>query len=104
MFAQAEPWWVPAITGSAGTLIVMGIGMKVLWSAFCKKDNEVSEVTKESITVITRILERVDASAEREGELRTMITKIIDHNSDDLQWKNTVMDKVNSILTKIEAA
>lgn len=103
---ESAPWWVGAATGSVGLTIGASIACKVLWSELKESRAEVSEVTKQSIEVITRILERSDAEITqrdrmetRQSELHDMVSKVVGHLKDDEESKTKIMTKLDLLIS-----
>lgn len=102
LFMASEPWWVPAITGTAGTVVVLGILSKALWVELQKSRNEVSAITKESIEVITKLMTQSEDSQRTMGEVRTMLIKMMEHIKEDKEWKEVATKKIDAIVSSHE--
>lgn len=79
--ATTDPWWVTAITGSGGALIVLMMWVKSLLALVKRKDEELIKISKESIECITKVIEK--------------------HNQ-DTPWKNKVENLISDIFVTIK--
>ena len=99
--APPTPWWVGAITGTAGTVVVLAIAVKTLWAKLEESRKELSSVTKESIEVITKILQRQEQSDQLGEDIRRTLDNLINKVKDDDKWKHEVHTKLDTLLTKV---
>lgn len=77
----SAPWWITAITGSGGALIIQQLWIRSLTASLQKKEAELMEISKESIECITKILERHDQ---------------------DRTWRDKVLETLLSMKNKID--
>ena len=71
-----SPWWVTAITGSGGALIIQFLWIRNLASSIKKKDQELMEISKQSIECIAIILERQNQEKPWKDKLEKLIEEI----------------------------
>lgn len=84
----AHPWWLTAITGSGGALVVLFMWVKYLTKIIDKQDKQLLEISKNSIECITKIISKYDE--DKEGKEKFY--------NEDKQWRDKSMD----ILRRIE--
>ena len=79
LLAQAEqsnPWWVTAITGSGGALIVLMLWVRTQLVTIKKKDEELVRISKESIECITKIIEKHTQDGPWKLKIESLIQEI----------------------------
>lgn len=68
-----SPWWVTAITGSGGALVVFMLWVRSLLSQVKQKDRELLEISKESVCCITKLIERQKVDEAWRNEIEEII-------------------------------
>ena len=58
--AVQDPYWVSLITGSGGALVVLMMWVRSLSATVKRMEKENREISRESVSCITKILERQD--------------------------------------------
>jgi erythromycin esterase-like protein len=71
-----HPWWLTAITGSGGALIILMMWVKNLTATVKKKDTELMEISRQSIECITKILERQNQDKDWKDRLNNLLDEI----------------------------
>lgn len=74
--ADGDPWWLTAITGSGGALIVLMMWVKNLLNSIKTKDEELIKISKESIECITKVIEKHNQDTPWKNKVETLITDI----------------------------
>lgn len=92
------PWWVSAVTGSGGVAVVSSIAAIVLWRELQKSNNENTEMTKQSIEVITKILGKSEEATSVNKEIKAMIEKLLDRVTSADDWKRDMTLKIDNLL------
>lgn len=102
--AASTPWWVGAITGTAGTTVVLAYIANKLWNALEESRKEVSDITKESIAVITKLLQKQELDDERQKQfdadqqdIRVAVMSIVEHNKAEVEWWDGVTAQLNRL-------
>lgn len=101
---QAEPWWMAAIVGPYGGLLLLAFVSWSLWSELKKSREEVAVIAKESVQVITLSLDRHKEAKEATADLvsanrdlRAAIEKLA-NRVDDNQWHEEISHKLDKLL------
>lgn len=74
--SEANPWWLTAITGSGGALIVLMMWVKSLLDSIKHKDQELIKISKESIECITKVVEKHNQDTPWKNKVETLISDI----------------------------
>jgi hypothetical protein len=75
--AQTEhPWWITAITGSGGALVVLMLWVRSLTTAIKNKDDELIKISRESIECITKVIEKQNQDLPWKTKMETLIHDI----------------------------
>jgi hypothetical protein len=81
---HSNPWWLTAITGSGGALIVLMLWVKNLSTQIKEKDQELAQISKDSIECITKIIEKKNQEELWKNKVENLLISI-----------NKVLDKIN---------
>lgn len=73
---QGSPWWITAITGSGGALIVLMLWVRSLLTTVKTKDEELVRISKESIECITRMIEKHNQDAPWKLKVESLVQEI----------------------------
>lgn len=92
ILAQAEvatnisqyPWWLTAITGSGGALIVLMLWVRNLSDAIKTKDKELTQISRESIECISKIIEMKNSDEKWKDKVEHLLSNI-----------NKVLDRIH---------
>lgn len=74
--AESSPFWLTAITGSGGALIVLMMWVKSLLDSIKHKDEELIKISKESITCITKVIEKHNQDSPWKDKVEHLISDI----------------------------
>jgi hypothetical protein len=79
LIAQVEsgnPWWITAITGSGGALIVLMLWVRSQLTTIKKKDEELVRISRESIECITRMIEKHNQDGPWKLKIESLVQEI----------------------------
>ena len=76
--AVASPWRGSIITGSGGALVVLMLWVKNLSATVKKKDEELMQISRQSIECITKILERQNQDKEWKIRAESILSRLND--------------------------
>jgi hypothetical protein len=79
-----NPWWLTAITGSGGALIVLMLWVRNLSAQIKAKDQELLQISKDSIECIAKIIEKKNQEESWKHRVENLLSHI-----------NQVLDKIN---------
>ena len=73
------PWWLSAIVGPAGAIVVLGYFAWTQAETIRKKDIEIREITREAIECITKVLDRQEMDEAWKTEVTAMLRQLMEH-------------------------
>jgi hypothetical protein len=71
-----HPWWITAITGSGGALVVLMLWVKSLTTAIKNKDDELIKISRESIECITKVIQKQNQDRPWKEKMEALINDI----------------------------
>ena len=72
-FTESDTGWLSLITGSGGALVILMMWVRDATKQVKQKDKELTEISRESVECITRIIDKL----EREDSWKKRIEKMV---------------------------